>query len=171
LEDRADLVKGADVISFTSDALEGDLEITGQISITLYAASSAAVKSVSAALVDVFPDGYCHQIQEGIVGARYRDSEREPTLIEPGQVYRYSIDLWATSFLIEAGHRLRVDISSSNFNRFDRNLNTGGPLGREREPRIGHETIYHDRQRRSHILLPINPSAPAVRCADAHTRE
>lgn len=155
LKDRARLARRKDVLAFTSDPLTIDLEVTGPISVTLYAASSAPDTDFTAALVDVFSDGYCHLIQEGIVRARYRQPERQPTLIEPGEVYEYSIDLWGTSYLVRAGHSLRVEISSSNFNRFDRNLNTGGPVGRETEPRRAHQTIYHDRERPSHILLPV----------------
>ena len=121
-----------DVLSFTSAPLEFDLEVTGPISVTLYAATTAVDTDFTAKLVDVRPDGFAQNLQDGIVRARYRTSTREPSLVTPGEVYRYTIDLWATSHVIKAGHRIRVDVSSSNFPRFDRNPNTGRGAGRGR---------------------------------------
>lgn len=155
LRDRAQMANRPDVLSYTSDELEEDLWITGPISLALFAASSARDTDFTAALVDVFPDGYCHLIQEGITRARFRDSDREPSLIRPGEIYEYSIDLWATSYVLRAGHRMRVEISSSNFNRFDRNPNTGDSFGMRPEIARATQTIYHDRRRASHITLPV----------------
>jgi len=157
LKDRQFVEGRQDVLVYTSAELEEDLEITGPISVTLYAASSARDTDFTAALVDVFPDGYCHMIQEGIIRARFRDSEIEPTLIEPGEVYQYNIDLWATSYVIKKGHRIRVEISSSNFNRYDRNPNTGNEFGMDDEMVEARQTIYHNKEYMSHITLPIIP--------------
>jgi len=157
LKDRSPVEQRADVLVYTTPNLEKDLEITGPITATLFAASSARDTDFTAALVDVFPDGYTHMIQEGIVRARYRSSDSEPSLIEPGKIYEYTIDLWATSYVVKQGHRIRVEISSSNFNRWDRNPNTGNEFGMDAETMKATQTIYHDRQHPSHITLPIIP--------------
>jgi putative CocE/NonD family hydrolase len=162
LRDRAEVVGRPDVLSYTSAALEHDLPLTGPIAVTLYAASSAPDTDFTAALVDVFPDGYCHLIQEGVVRARFRDSDREPSLIEPGVIYRYRIGLWSTSYVIRASHRVRVEISSSNFNRFDRNPNTGDPFGQATEVAVANQTVYHDELHPSHIVLPVVGRASSV---------
>ena len=157
LKDRQGVEDRQDVLVYTSPTFEEEIEITGPIQVTLFASSSVKDTDYTATLVDVFPDGYCHMIQEGIIRARYRDSDTNPTLIEPEKIYEYTIDLWATSFVIKPSHRLRVEISSSNFNRFDRNLNTGDELGMSDKIKIARQTIYHDQQHPSHIKLPIVP--------------
>ncbi len=146
-----------DVLVYTSDPLERDLEITGPIVAHLYGSSSAVDTDFTAKLVDVRPDGYAHNVQDGIVRARYRTSRSQPSLMEPGQVYDFTIDLWATSHLVKTGHRLRVEISSSNFPRFDRNPNTGAPLGQDSRLETANQTVYHREHYPSHILLPIIP--------------
>ncbi len=157
MKDRKEVEGRADVLVYTSKSMEADLEITGPISVTLYASSSACDTDFTAALVDVFPNGYCHLIQEGIIRARYRDSDRDPTLITPGEVYEYTIDLRATSFVIKQGHCIRVEISSSNFNRFDRNPNTGNKFGVDDELIKATQKIYHSKEFPSHITLPLTP--------------
>ncbi|WP_424624722.1 CocE/NonD family hydrolase [Achromobacter marplatensis] len=146
-----------DVLVYTSEPLESDLELTGPITVQLFAASSAVDTDFTAKLVDVRPDGYAQNLQDGIVRARYRTSARQPTFITPGQVYEYSIDLWATSHVSKAGHRLRVEISSSNFPRFDRNPNTGAPLGEDDRLETAQQTVLHTAAHPSHIVLPIIP--------------
>lgn len=146
-----------DVLVYTSEQLERDLEITGPIKVYLYAASSAVDTDFTAKLVVVRPDGYAQNLQDGIIRARYRTSAREPAFITPGQVYEYAIDLWATSYLCQAGHRLRVEISSSNFPRFDRNPNTGAPLGSDARLETARQTVHHTAAHPSHILLPVIP--------------
>ena len=146
-----------DVLVYTSDPLPSDLELTGPISVTLYAATTAADTDFTAKLVDVRPDGYAHNVQDGIVRARYRTSVREPSPIIPGRVYQYAIDLWATSHVVKAGHRVRVDISSSNFPRFDRNPNTGAALGADARLETARQTVHHSAQYPSHITLPVIP--------------
>lgn len=157
LIDRTLVEERQDVLVYTSEPLDEELEITGPIGVILYATSSAKDTDFTATLVDVFPNGYCHLIQEGIIRARFRESDQEPSLIEPGEIYEYNIDLWATSYVVKKRHRLRVEISSSNFNRFDRNLNTGKPLGLDDEMITASQTIYHNRDYPSHITLPIVP--------------
>jgi len=157
LKDRIEVENRRDVLVYSTPKLEEDIEITGPIKVTLYAASSARDTDFTATLVDVFPDGYAHMIQEGIVRARYRNSDRNPSLIEPGKIYEYTIDLWATSHVVKKDHKIRVEISSSNFSRFDRNPNTGNEFGMDAETVEATQTIYHDKQRPSHITLPIIP--------------
>jgi putative CocE/NonD family hydrolase len=151
LEDRAD------ALVYTSAPLEKALEITGPVKVVLHAASSAPDTDFTAKLVDVYPDGKALNLCDGILRARYRESMSNPTLVEPGRVYRYEIDLWVTSNLFASGHRVRVEISSSNFPRFDRNPNTGAPFGTDAELRKATQTVYHDGTRPSHILLPVIP--------------
>ena len=146
-----------DVLVYTSEPLARDLEITGPLKVQLFAASSAPDTDFTAKLVLVRPDGYAQNLQDGIIRARYRTSARQPSFITPGQVYEYSIDLWATSQVCPAGHRLRVEISSSNFPRFDRNPNTGAPLGMDDRLETARQTIRHTAEYPSHIVLPVIP--------------
>lgn len=157
LKDRTSVEKRTDVLVYTTSELEEDIEITGPLTVTLYAASSARDTDFTATLVDVFPDGYAHMIQEGIVRARFRNSDREVSLIESGKTYEYTIDLWATSHVVKKGHKIRIEISSSNFNRYDRNPNTGNEFGMDAETVKATQTIYHDAKHPSHITLPIIP--------------
>lgn len=157
MKDRLPAEKRGDVLVYTTAPLEKDAEITGPITVTLYAASSAVDTDFTAALVDVFPNGYLHLIQEGIQRASYRESDARPSLLEPGQIYEYNIDLWATSYVLKASHKIRVEISSSNFDRFDRNLNTGAEFGITSETIKATQKIYHDEERPSHITLPVIP--------------
>ncbi len=155
LKDRSNLPQRPDVLIYDTTPLAENLEITGPISVTLYASSSAVDTDFTAALVDIFPDGYAHQVQEGIVRASFRESDRHPSPIEPGQVYEYNIDLWATSYLIKAGHRMRVEISSSNFNRYDTNPNMGEPFGTATDPISAQQQIFHSDEYPSRITLSI----------------
>ncbi len=157
LRDRAQLPERSDVLVYDTTPLEEHLEITGPIVVTLYASSLAVDTDFTATLVDVFPDGYAHLIQEGIIRASYRDPDRDPSPIEPGRVYEYTIDLWATSYVVKAGHRIRVEISSSNFNRYDRNPNTGEPFGTAVNPITANQQIFHTAEYPSRIALPIHP--------------
>jgi hypothetical protein len=108
-------------------------------------------------LVDVYPTGEAMIICEGIVRARMRESLTHPVFMEPGEIYKFCIDLWETSNVFKAGHQIRVEVSSSNFPRYDRNLNHGRQPGMNDEIRLAHQIIYHDRQHPSHITLPTIP--------------
>jgi putative CocE/NonD family hydrolase len=147
----------SDVLVFSTLRLEKDLEVTGFISIDLYASSSAVDTDFTALLVDIDPSGYARFLTDGIVRARYRNSTVKAELITPGQVYKYTIDLWATSNVFKAGHQLRVYISSSNFPRFNRNLNTGEATQGATRMVTANQTIYHDREHPSAITLPLIP--------------
>ena len=155
--DQRDVEERDDVLVYTGDVLPKDLEVTGPITMKLHASSSARDTDFTAKLVDVRPDGYAHNIAEGIVRARFRESASEPTLISPDKVYEYGIDLWATSHVFKAGHRLRLEVSSSNFPRYDRNQNTGNDLFIDRELKTARQTIHHSGHYRSHIVLPVIP--------------
>lgn len=155
LGDRREIEKRSDVLVYTSVPLEKDVEITGPIQAVLYASSDATDTDFTVTLVDVFEDGTANQIQEGIVRARYRDDTFRPSLIEPGRVYKYVIDLVASSYLVKAGHCIRVDVSSSCFNRYDRNPNTGEKIGYASEVKIARQEIHHSSEFSSHVLLPV----------------
>ena len=140
--------------------LTEDVEVTGPIKVHLWAVSSAPDTDFVARLVDVHPDGYAQNLTDGIIRARYRNFERgeAPSLIEPGAAYEYEIDLWATSNLFKAGHRIRLDVTSSSFPRWDRNPNTGHAFGADAELAVAHQTILHDSEHPSYVTLPIVPA-------------
>ena len=139
--------------------LRSDVEVTGPIAVELWAATDAADTDWTAALVDVFPDGRAVILCEGICRARYRDPMGPPELVPPNTPTPFRIDLWDTSNAFLAGHRIRLEISSSNFPRFDRNLNTGGRVGFETEWQVAHQVVFHDTSRPSRLILPVIPSA------------
>jgi len=147
-----------DVLVYTSEMLEEDLEVTGPLQVTLYAASSAVDTDFTAKLVDVLPCGYARNVADGIVRARYRHDARQSKPLTPGAVEQYTIDLAGTSNVFLAGHRIRIEIASSNYPRFERNPNTGHPVNSADEMIVAQQTIYHDAEHPSHILLPIIPA-------------
>ena len=146
-----------DVLVFSTPPLSKDMEVTGFISVDLYASTSVVDTDFTALLVDVDESGYARFLTDGIVRGRYRESTRQATKITPGEVNKYTIDLWATANVFKAGHRIRLYLSSSNFPRFNRNLNTGdGLIGSSRSLKA-HQIIYHDREHGSAITLPVIP--------------
>lgn len=150
--DVSELQRRPDVLSYTTKQLERDLDVVGPLRMVLYASSSAIDTDFVARISDVFPDGRAIQLQNGVLRARYREPGAQAQLLNPGEVYRLEIDMWATANRFKAGHRLRLDISSADFPRFDRNANCGGE---ERPPVPALQTIYHDMQRPSHLLLNV----------------
>jgi putative CocE/NonD family hydrolase len=146
-----------DVLCYTSEPLTKPLEATGPIKVVLYASSSAKDTDWVAKPVDVAPNGFAMNVAQGILRARFRDSWEEPELMEPGRVYKFEIDLWSSSNCFLPGHRIRVDITSSCFPQFDRNPNTGHAFGQDAEMVVADQTVYHDREWPSHILLPVVP--------------
>jgi len=153
--DQRPVLSRRDVLVYTTAGLEKDIEVTGPITVSLYASSSAQDTDFTAKLEDVYPDGTSMLIAYGIQRARYRESESHPTLITPGRVYKYAIHVWPTSNLFKAGHQIRLEISSSNFPMWDRNPNTGHPFAQDAEVRTADQTIYHDKDHPSMITLPI----------------
>ena len=148
-----------DVLCYTSAPLENDIEVTGPIKLTLFAESDARDTDWTGKLVDVGPDGYALNLCDGIIRARFRDDPSDPTLLDSGKVYEYQIDLNVTGNVFKRGHRIRIDVSSSNFPRFDRNPNTGGLLGHELEFRTARQTVHHSSRYPSHVTLPVIPPA------------
>lgn len=148
-----------DVLSFTSDVLAEDVEVTGPVTVTLNASTSAADTDFTARLVDVWPDGRAIGVADGIVRARYRDGTGQPDPVAPGSVYEYPIDLIATSLVVKRGHRVRVDVSSSNFPCFDRNPGNGAPAATATEADfvVAEQAICHDAEHPSYITLPVIP--------------
>jgi uncharacterized protein len=147
-----------DVLVYSTGPLAHDLEVTGPVTATLFVRSSAVDTDFTAKLVDVAPDGFAQNLTEGILRMRYRVSPEHAVLINPGQIYEISVDLWATSNVFLRGHSLRLEISSSNFPRFDRNLNTGEDIKFARTFVAATNSILHDAQHPSALVLPVVPS-------------
>ena len=151
----------SDVLTFETPPLPRDLEMTGPIEMHLWAASSAVDTDFTAKLVDVYPagdeypEGLAINITDSIIRARYRDGWERAEPLTPGQPYELVFQLYPTSNVFRRGHRIRLDISSSNWPRFDVNPNTGGPLGLDRVYRAATQTVYHDADHPSHIVLPL----------------
>jgi len=155
--DQSEVELRNDVLVYTGTALTEDLEVTGPVKMILYASSTAPDTDFTAKLVDVHPDGRAFNLCDGIIRARYRNGLDAPKLLSPGAIELYEIDLWVTSNLFKAGHRIRVEISSSNFPRFDRNPNSGLPFGTDTQMHRAQQTIYHTDKYPSHLLLPVIP--------------
>lgn len=156
--DQRKIEQRSDVLVYTTPILEQAVEVTGPLKMKLHAATSAKDTDWTVKLVDVHPDGYAQNIQDGIIRARYKEAIGEKgTLLESGKVYQYEIDLWATSNVFLPGHRIRLEISSSNFPRFDRNLNTGEDPATGTRMEVARQTIYHSAQYPSYLILPIIP--------------
>jgi putative CocE/NonD family hydrolase len=146
-----------DVLVYTSDFLDDEVEVTGPVKVVLHASSDAPDTDFVAKLVDVYPDGSSYNMAEGILRARYREGLGQPRPLTPGEVYRLEIDLVGTSVAFRRGHRIRVQVTSSHFPQFDRNPNTGAPFGQTSAVRVAEQTIYHDSARPSHVVLPVIP--------------
>jgi uncharacterized protein len=157
--DQRDVEARPDVLCFTSSVLPADLEVTGPVSVTLHAATSAADTDFTAKLVDVWPDGRALSVADGIVRARYRSGDGVARPAAPGRVCRYTIDLMATSQVFKAGHRLRVDVASSNFPCYDRNPGNGAPAATATPAdfTVAEQTVFLDAGRPSYITLPVIP--------------
>lgn len=150
-----EIEKRADVLVFTSDILENDMDVIGQVKAVIYAATSGKDTDFTAKLCDVYPDGRSVNVCDGLIRGRFLNGLDEEVLLEPGKVYPFHIDLWSTAWTFKKGHRIRVQISSSNFPRFDRNTNTGGHLTESTEIKVAAQTVYHNEKYPSRIILPI----------------
>jgi hypothetical protein len=144
-----------DVLVFTTPPLSEPLEMVGRISVLLYGSSSALDTDWTAKLSDVYPDGRSMLVTDGLRRAKFRNGFENPHLMEPGAVYEFEIDLWSTAIVFNEGHRIRLAISSSNSPRFDPNPNTGDPLRQNTEVITAINTVYHDAQRPSRLILPV----------------
>jgi len=147
-----------DVLIYSMGPLGEDVEVTGPIKMTLFVKSSAVDTDFTGKLVDVAPDGFAEDVAEGILRLRYRDSQEHALLMNPGETYRISVDLWSTSNVFLRGHTLRLEVASSNFPRFDRNLNTGEEIKSARRFVSAKNTILHDAAHPSALVLPIMPA-------------
>jgi len=156
-QDQGEVEIRKDVLVYTTAPLDHDVEVTGPVKLILYAKSSTVDTDFTGKLVDVAPDGFAQNLTEGIVRARYRESTSEAKLLKPGEVYRYEIDLWSTSNVFLKGHSIRLEVSSSNFPRFDRNLNTGKSAGQSAAMLRATNSVYHDKEHASELLLPVVP--------------
>lgn len=157
--DQSPIEQRADVLVYTSAPLTEALDVTGPVSVTLSAASDAVDTDFTAKLIDVFPDGTAVNLSNGIQRASYRDSVEKPTPIEAGRIYSYTIHLWPVSNLFQPGHRLRVEISSSDFPQFDPNPNTGRTFATDTEAKVARQTIHHEAAHLSYVTLPVIPTA------------
>ncbi len=158
-DDYAAVQRRDDLLVFQTEPLEREIEVTGPISVELYASSSAPDTDFMAMLLDVWPGGFAQRLCDGMVRARFREGMDQPSLITPGEVYRYTIDCWNTAHLFRTGHRIAVQIASAAFPKYDRNLNTGAALGVTSEFVVAEQTIYHDEAHPSALILPVIPRA------------
>jgi putative CocE/NonD family hydrolase len=146
-----------DALVFTSRPLTSAIEVTGQMSATLWAATDARDTDWNVMLLDVSPDGRARRVQDGVARARFRRGFDREVLLVPGSIERYDIDLWFTSRVFAPGHRIRVSVSSALFPKYDRNLNTGGNNERDSTFVVAHQRVVHDAAHPSHVVLPMVP--------------
>jgi len=144
-----------DVLTFTTEPLTEPIEVTGRMRVELWASSSATDTDFAAKICDVYPDGRSMLLNDGIIRARYRDSFSKPELLKPGEIYEFDIDLWSVSVIFNKGHRIRIDISSSNYPRFEINPNNGDLFPHQHPSVVAHQKIYLDRDHPSHVVLPL----------------
>lgn len=158
-KDQRSVEQRSDVLCYTSESLTEPIEIIGQVKAVVYASSSAKDTDWTVKLVDVHPNGHAFYVMEGILRGRYHKSLEQAELLEIGKVYQFEIDLWATAHVFKPGHRIRVEISSSNFPRYDVNTNTGGDISKDHREDIVQAVnkIYHTSEYPSHIILPVIP--------------
>jgi putative CocE/NonD family hydrolase len=156
-DDYAAIQRRDDVLVYATEQLQSDLELTGPIRLELYAASSARDTDFMAMLLDVHPSGFAQRLTDSMVRARFRHGMDRPELIEPGSVECYAIELWNTSQVFKAGHRVALQIASSAFPKFDRNLNTGDSLADGTEMQPAEQEVHHDSDHPSRLILPVVP--------------
>lgn len=150
--DQRSVQQRPDVLVYSTAPLPSALEVTGPVKVVLYASSSAVDTDFTAKLSDVFPDGRALHLQSGIVRARFREADKGATLLDPGRVYRYEIDVWSTANLFRKGHRVRLEIASADFPRYERNANRGGSPG---PPVKAVQKVFHDPSHPSHLVLHV----------------
>ena len=155
--DQTHVERRGDVLCYTTSELRDDLEVSGPLKLHLYAATSANDTDFVAKLVDVYPDGAAYNVAEGVIRARFRNGLLSPKAVVPDEVNAYVIDMANVSIVFRRGHRIRLDVTSSNFPRIDRNMNTGHALGEDAEGLVAVQTVYHDAKFASHLYLPVVP--------------
>jgi putative CocE/NonD family hydrolase len=147
-----------DVLVYSTEAFTSDVEVTGPIALEVYAKSSATDTDFTAKLVDVWPNGFAQNLTEGIARARYRNAQERQELMNPGELYRFAVEMWSTSNVFRRGHRMRLEVSSSNFPRFDRNMNTGIDAASANHWVTATNTIFHDADHASALVIPVVPA-------------
>ncbi len=155
VKDQSEIEERNDVLVYTTDILEDSIHVVGPLELTLFASTEGLDTDFTAKLVEIRENGYARIIQEGILRASYRNSSTERELLEPGKVYKFIIDLGATAIKIPSGSKLRVEISSSNFPKYDRNPNTGEDAFEATKLETVKQTIHHGSEYPSHLLLPV----------------
>jgi putative CocE/NonD family hydrolase len=157
--DQRSIQQRNDVLVYTSDELSRETEVTGTVELSLFFSTDVKDTDFFATLSDVYPDGRTILLTEGALRTRYRNSLQKATLLTPNQTYEIKIALWETSNLFKTGHRIRLHVTSSNFPRFNRNLNSGKAMAEEGEAdiRVANQTVYHDRAHASSLVLPVIP--------------
>lgn len=165
--DQSEVEMRHDVLVYTSPVLERGVEVTGPLKVVLNVSSSAPDTDFTGKLVDIYPDGTAYNVQDGILRARYRNGYDRPSRMKPGETYELTVDLQATSNYFGQGHRIRLEISSSNFPRFDRNLNTGGKNYDETQWVTARNTVHHSRMHPSYLVLPVIPEGSGGVAAQA----
>ncbi|MEX2574232.1 MAG: CocE/NonD family hydrolase [Balneolaceae bacterium] len=153
--DQRPLERREDLLVYTSDVLPEELTVAGPLRMILYAATDGPDTDWMIKLSDVHPDGTSFPVAEGMLRARFHEGLDRVSLLSPGEVYEFDIGMTGTANVFKPGHRIRISITSSNFPQFDRNPNTGAPLGSSEEVRVAEQTIYHGSARPSHIVLPV----------------
>ncbi len=157
IKDQSGVEERDDVLVYTTPRLPEAVEIAGPIELTLYAATSAPDTDFTGKLVDVRPNGYCAIVSEGIVRGRYRNDRTAAEFLDPGTVYEFDVDLWASAYTFDPGHRIRLEVTSSNFPRFNRNLNseTAPETGTLEDAQVAVQQVHHDEEYPSHVTLPV----------------
>jgi len=155
--DQRPVEQRGDVLVYSTQPLKEDMEVIGPVQAVLYVSTSARDTDFTAKLIDVYPDGYARNLTDGILRLRYRNSLEHPELAKEGEVYRITVDAGVAANVFRKGHRIRLEISSSNFPRFDRNPNTGTPVASETRLLKASETVYHGREHPSHLVLMVLP--------------
>jgi len=162
------LAERSDVLVFQTEPLEQDVEVTGPLVVRLWISSDCPDTDFTAKLIDVcppnqdYPEGFAMNLTDGIIRCRYRDSWERPSFMEPGETYEVTIEAFPTSNLFKAGHRIRLDVSSSNYPHFDLNFNTGEPEGLATGVRVAENTVWMEADRPSHAILPVVPIGAAT---------
>ncbi|MGI8608460.1 MAG: CocE/NonD family hydrolase [Candidatus Dormibacteria bacterium] len=156
-DDYSAVEQRGDVLCYTTEVLGADVEVTGPVRLRLFASSSAVDTDFTAKLVDVHPGGFCQRLCDSVIRARFREGVDRQVLMDPGTVYEFDIDMWNTSQVFMAGHRIRLEVSSSAFPKYDRNLNTGEDIGRGVRMEIAENRAWHEVERPSRLILPIVP--------------
>jgi hypothetical protein len=164
-DDYSAVEQRGDVLCYTSEPVVADVEVTGPIKLILHVSSSAVDTDFTAKLVDVHPSGFCQRLCDGVTRARYREGVDRAVLMEPGKVYQLEVDMWNTCHVVKSGHRIRLEVSSSAFPKYDRNLNTGEDIGTGTRMIAAENRVWHDTQHPSRLVLPIIPAAPKAPAA------